>query len=195
MTSRRACRTSAPTPCTSPRSRSTRSPSSRGQPSCRPITGWQFTFGDGIGGPVDGAWGALSIVTDPDADLPITLASVPSRDWDGNPVAGRTIQGAVTVGLTDEQIQRSGRHDLSIPGAITTDPVFFTTPPFTGRYGFGALRCGTDGLNGDDVETVDYPSGTRHAFCYAYYVTPPPSSGTIIIRKQVQGSDASETFS
>ncbi len=32
---------------------------------------------------------------------------------------------------------------------------------------------------------MSYPSGTEHIFCYAYYVTPPPTSGTIIIRKEV----------
>ncbi len=80
----------------------------------------------------------------------------------------------------------AGRHHHR-PGPLPSGP-------FAGRYGFGALRCSIDDLNGDNVETIAFPSGTRHAFCYAYYVTPPPSSGKLVIRKQVQGSDAQETF-
>ncbi|MBV9923033.1 MAG: hypothetical protein JOY78_19590, partial [Pseudonocardia sp.] len=42
-------------------------------------------------------------------------------------------------------------------------------------------------LNGDNVETIGFPQGARHVFCFAYYVTPPPTSGTIVVRKQVTG--------
>jgi hypothetical protein len=31
-------------------------------------------------------------------------------------------------------------------------------------------------------------------YCYAYYVTPPPSSGKIVIRKEVEGAQDAETF-
>ena len=169
-----------------------------GQPSCRPITGWSFTFGDGIAGnTVDGPWGELSVVTDPDGgQQPVTKDTVPARDFNGHPVGGgETIAGAVTVGLNHDQVERSTRNSLWLQGGTTTDPVLFTTPPFAGRYGFGALRCAVDNLNGDNVETIQFPSGTRHMYCYAYYVTPPPSSGKIVIRKQVEGSEAAESFS
>jgi uncharacterized repeat protein (TIGR01451 family) len=166
-----------------------------GQPTCRPITGWRFTLGDGIAGDtVDGVWGKLSVVTDPDSPDFTTAATVPARDWQGDPVAGATVAGAVTVGLTDAQVDRSDNYSLWLQGGTTTDPVLWSDPQFAGRYGFGALRCSIDNLNGDNVETIDFPSGTRHAYCYAYYVTPPPSSGTIVIRKQVEGPDAPETF-
>ena len=69
-----------------------------------------------------------------------------------------------------------------------------TASRFAGRYGFAALRCAIDDLNGDNVECDPYPSGVRHVFCFAYYVTPPPSSGTIVIRKQVQGPADAESF-
>ena len=166
-----------------------------GQPTCRPITGWRFTFGDGIiERAVEGPWGALSIVTDPDQPQALTRASVPARDWQGDPVGGARIAGAVTVELTDAQSERAGRNALWIQGGTTTDPVLFSDPAFAGRYGFGALRCSIDDLNGDNVETIAFPSGTEHAFCYAYYVTPPPSSGTIVVRKEVEGAEASESF-
>jgi hypothetical protein len=50
------------------------------------------------------------------------------------------------------------------------------------------VRCATDNVNGDNVEYIFFPSGTNHVFCYAYYVSPPPTSGTIIIHKTVIGA-------
>ena len=68
-------------------------------------------------------------------------------------------------------------------------------PAFADQFGFGALRCAIDNLNGDNVEWIQYPAGGRHVYCYAYYVTPPPTSGTIIIRKQVSDPpQADQTF-
>ncbi len=67
--------------------------------------------------------------------------------------------------------------------------------PYPGQFGFGALRCSIDNLNGDNVEWIAYPQGTEHVFCYAYYVRPPPTSGTIVIRKEVRGTPgATQTF-
>jgi uncharacterized repeat protein (TIGR01451 family) len=168
-----------------------------GQPKCRPVVGWRFTFGESyVSRAVSGPWGALSIVTDPDAQQPVTKDSVPAKDFDGNPVGGGAkIDGAVTVGLNRDQVDRAAANRLWIQGGTPEDPVLYSDPQFAGRYGFGALRCAIDDLNGDNVETIQFPAGARHVFCYAYYVTPPPSSGTIVIRKQVQGSgDAAETF-
>ncbi len=74
------------------------------------------------------------------------------------------------------------------------DPVLDKT--FPGQFGFGALRCAIDNLNGDNVEWIQFPAGTTHVFCYAYYVRPPPTSGTIIIRKAlVPGATQTKTFS
>ena len=64
------------------------------------------------------------------------------------------------------------------------------------EYGFGALRCATDDLNGDNVEYIYFPAGYKHVFCYGIYVKPPPTSGEITIQKQVVGEPAgtSPTF-
>ncbi len=51
-----------------------------------------------------------------------------------------------------------------------------------------ALRCSNDAWNGDNVEYIDFPAGDTHVDCYAVYVEPPPTSGTIVVRKQVTGS-------
>ena len=52
-----------------------------------------------------------------------------------------------------------------------------------------------DNLNGDNVEWISYPQGTEHVFCYAYYVRPPPTSGTIVIRKETRTDEpATQTF-
>ena len=67
---------------------------------------------------------------------------------------------------------------------------------YPGQYGFAALRCAIDNLNGDNVEWIGYPSGASHVFCYAYYVKPPPTSGTIVITKAVSSpAGATHTFS
>jgi hypothetical protein len=168
-----------------------------GQPACRPVAGWRFTFGAGIRSrAVSGPWGSLSIVTDPDGgQRPVTQASVPARDFGGHPVGGGAkIDGAVTIGLDRDQVDRAERNSLWLQGGTPEDPVLYSDPQFAGRYGFGALRCAIDDLNGDNVETIQFPTGTRHMFCYAYYVTPPPSSGTIVVRKQVAGSEALASF-
>jgi uncharacterized repeat protein (TIGR01451 family) len=168
-----------------------------GQPTCRPITGWRFTFGDGVEGQVTGPWGALSVVSNPDGgQQPVTKESVPLRDWDGQPVGGAVkLAGAVTIGLNRDQVDRAEENSLWLQGGTPEDPALFGDPQFAGGYGFGALRCSIDNLYGNNVETIQFPSGTRHAFCFAYYVRPPaPTSGTIVIRKQVEGSEADETF-
>jgi uncharacterized repeat protein (TIGR01451 family) len=165
---------------------------SEGQPNCKPITGWQFTLGSGIQEKASkGPWGALSIVTGAEAPTITTKASTPLLGWEGEPIKGQSLQGATTFELNQAQAERSTRRSLWIQGGTTTDPVLFGVPGFEDKYGFGALRCSIDNLNGDNVETIDFPAGTTHAFCYAYYVTPPPTAGRIVIRKQVERSGSS----
>jgi LPXTG-site transpeptidase (sortase) family protein len=170
----------------------------RGQPNCRPITGWRFTLGTGIAGQDVGAWGRLSKVASPYATSIRTLASVPERNPSGNTIGNRTVAGAVTVQLTDAQAQRAQNgNSLWVQGGIPGDPVL--NGQFPNEYGFAALRCSIDNLNGDNVEWIGFPGGQRHAFCYAYYVKPPPTAGTIIVTKSADaypagGSDASVAF-
>jgi uncharacterized repeat protein (TIGR01451 family) len=158
-----------------------------GQPNCSPIVGWRFVLGDGIAGsPSVGTWGSLSQVTNPDGTEVVTQAAVPLRNDDGD-ASGGQLRGAVTVNLTDAQADRASRNALWVQGGVIDDPVL--NNPFPGQYGFAALRCAVDNLNGDNVETAAFPSGARHVYCYAYYVTPPPTSGTIVVRKVVDDPD------
>jgi uncharacterized repeat protein (TIGR01451 family) len=155
-----------------------------GQPNCTPITGWKFTLGKGIGGPVKGTWGSLSIVTNPFSTDITTVASVPDRDNKGRILPGTSIAGATTIELTSEQANLAKKaSSLWIQGGTTTDPVLDAV--FPNQYGFAALRCAIDNLNGDNVEWIQFPGGSRSVYCYAYYVTPPPDSGTIIVKKRV----------
>jgi hypothetical protein len=49
--------------------------------------------------------------------------------------------------------------------------------------------------SGDNVEYIKYPTGSRHVYCFAYYVVAPPTSGTIVIRKEVSSpADADQEF-
>ncbi len=165
------------------------------QPNCTPLADWQLTLGKGYRTrAVTGPWGALSVVTDPYDTSIVTQPSVPLLDPSGTPT-GQSIAGAVTIELTEDQLERATKpNTLWIQGGTDSDPIL--NQLFPGEYGFGALRCAIDNLNGDNVEWISYPSGTEHVFCYAYYVKPPPTSGTIVVRKVVEGvtGGATETF-
>ncbi len=166
------------------------------QDACAPITNWRFTLGTGYQSrAVTGKWGSLSKVTNPFADQPVTKASVPLLNDQGQKIRDETIAGAKTFELTAAQAKLAANNNsLWIQGGTTTDPVLDT--PFPDEYGFGALRCAIDDLNGDNVEWIAYPTGARHVFCFAYYVKPPPTSGTIIVRKAVDApaGQPSESF-
>jgi uncharacterized repeat protein (TIGR01451 family) len=155
-----------------------------GQPNCTPITGWRFTLGTGYATrAVDGPWGSLSKVLNPYSTSIVTQPSTPVLDSQGRPT-GAELPGAVTVALTPAQAARATTSSsLWVQGGTPDDPVLDTV--FPGEYGFGALRCAIDNLNGDNVEWIAYPVGARHVFCYAYYVRPPPDAGTIVVRKVV----------
>ncbi len=172
------------------------------QPDCKPIpasladTGWTFTLGRGIQSQaVTGPWGALSIVTNPFPDVHTTAYATLLRGIDGRPVSPPAkLFGATTFELSTEEAALATRSSsLWIQGGTPDDPILNKT--FPGQFGFGALRCAIDNLNGDNVEWIQFPAGTTHVFCYAYYVRPPPTSGTIIIRKQlVPGATDTKAF-
>jgi len=153
-------------------------------PDCSPLVGWKFQWGRGVGGQVD----LLSTVSGALGQTASTQASTPWLDAQGQPT-GRTLDGAVTVTLDDQLRQLALSGGLWIQGGTTTDPLLASVFG-RGTYGFGALRCSVDNLNGDNVETVAFPSGASHVFCYYYAVTPPPGAGHIVVRKQLEGGGA-----
>jgi uncharacterized repeat protein (TIGR01451 family) len=142
---------------------------------------------------VAGPWGSLSIVTGAFPTSIVTKSSVPLLNSLAEDT-GSTIAGAVTIRLTDEQVKLASRANaLWAQGGTTSDPVLDQQYP--NQYGFAALRCAVDNLNGDNVEWIGYPAGASHVFCFAYYVKPPPTSGTIIVRKEVSTpAGATQTF-
>ena len=161
------------------------------QPNCTPLTGWQFQFGDGINGITPGT--NLSRVSNPVTPPLTTQSSVPLLDTSGN-LTGSVIAGAVTTTLTQAQITQAANHNLWVQGGTTTDPLGNGTFG-AGKYGFGALRCAVDNLNGDNVEWVGFPSGQTHVFCYYYAVTPPKPAATVTIVKQLGlGATSPEIF-
>jgi uncharacterized repeat protein (TIGR01451 family) len=165
-----------------------------GQPSCTPLSDWTFVLGTGYRSrAVTGSWGSLSIVSGAFPTSIVTKSSVPLLNSLGENT-GSTIAGAVTIRLTDEQVNLASRaSSLWAQGGTTSDPVLDQQYPH--QYGFAALRCAVDNLNGDNVEWIGYPAGASHVFCFAYYVKPPPTSGTIIVRKEVSApAGATQTF-
>jgi len=163
-----------------------------GQPACRPLPDWRFTLGTGDETrAVIGPWGALARVLGPYDTSIVTQTAVPLLDANGQDTGG-SLAGAVTVPLTREQADRAAvSSSLWVQGGTPADPVLDQVYP--GEYGFAALRCAVDDLNGDNVEWIAYPKGATHVFCYAYYVKPPPTSGTIVVRKVVDSPEATGT--
>lgn len=141
---------------------------------CKPLPNWEFMLGHGFQSrAVKGPWGSLSKITDPFARAPIvTQSSTPLYDQYHNRIRGRSVAGAVTIELTRaERKQASQADQLWTQGGTPTDPVL--ARKFSGpQYGFGALRCGTDDVNGDNVEYLFFPAGVKH-LCSA---TPSTSS-------------------
>jgi Domain of unknown function DUF11 len=159
------------------------------QDKCDPITGWNFKMGTGIEGRADtGVWGSLSKVTNPYDTSITTESSTPLLDQDAKPIGTQTLPGATTIQLTNaERQQASNSGSLWAQGGVPGDPVLVSKFPGP-KYGFGALRCATDDLNGDNVEYIYFPSGVNHVFCYGIYVKPPPTAGLITIQKRVVGA-------
>jgi uncharacterized repeat protein (TIGR01451 family) len=164
------------------------------QTACTPLPGWQFTLGHGYESrAVTGPWGSLSKVTDPFPRLPIvTRSSTPLYNQYHHQVDDLQIPGAVTIELTRaERAQGSNPQSLWAQGGTPDDPVLAQKFPGP-EYGFAALRCATDAYNGDNVEYIMFPTGVHHVFCYAFYVKPPPTAGTITIQKHVVGAPVGE---
>ncbi|WP_426510092.1 prealbumin-like fold domain-containing protein [Dactylosporangium sp. McL0621] len=139
---------------------------------CTPLNGWQFSLGAG-----HEKKSALSTVTTPATGSGPTAAAAPLLGRTGQK-SGQTIDGAVTVTLTDEQAKAAARHQLWAQGGSPGDPLLAGA----GGYGFGVLRCGIDGHAGANVQWVGFPAGARHVFCYAYYVKGAQPTGTLIVR-------------
>ncbi|WIB33079.1 hypothetical protein [Curtobacterium sp. MCSS17_005] len=161
-----------------------------GNANCRPLPNWQMTTGTWFNGKTP-ATQNLSTVTSPFATTIRTGASTPLLNTDGDPTGG-VLPGAVTMELTADQLAAAnsgGR--LWIQGGTPSDPLNGQAD----QYGFAALRCGQDAVNGDNVEAVYFPSGQHHVFCFYYAVTPPPQSGTIVVQKQLAAdSNGTGTF-
>lgn len=161
-----------------------------GSPKCSPLPDWRLTMGRSHQGKSATTLN-LSTVTQPFTTSIVTKPSVPELDAQGEDT-GRTIEGAVTVALdpTQAQIVRSGQ-TLWVQGGTPSQPLNGQEE----THGYAALRCAQDAVNGDNVEFVSFPKNQTHVFCYYYAVSPPPESGTIIVRKQLApGSVGQGTF-
>jgi len=162
------------------------------QAACAPMTGWRFTLGAGT---AEGSASDLSVVTRAFTTDVVTAASVPQLAADGSETGG-TLAGAVTVELTEAQALRAqdvGR--LWIQGG-TPSPRAGNAGQLNGQQAtlaFGSLRCAVDARKGDNVEWIQYTGGSRHVYCFAYYVDT-VKTGTITIRKAAEGGEGT-TFS
>jgi hypothetical protein len=161
-----------------------------GSPLCQPLTDWRFTLGQNIQAKSPATL-ELSTVTGAYATNIVTGSSTPLLDAQGQPT-GQNLVGAVTVPLDAAQLARiqSGQK-IWVQGGTPAAPLNGQQT----TYGYAALRCSYDVLNGDNVEFVGFRSGETHVFCFYYAVTPPPDPGTIIVRKQLAaGTNGGDTF-
>jgi hypothetical protein len=147
---------------------------------CRPLNDWRLALGTGYTGKTASSL-YLSTVTGAYPTSIVTQPSVPQLDDQGNPT-GQTIEGAVTVTLTQAQAERAQRaNSLWTQGGTPIAPL----NGLQQEYGFAALRCGIDNLNGDNVEWIAFNARATHTFCYYYAIQPPPQSAVITVRKQL----------
>ncbi|MEU6846804.1 DUF5979 domain-containing protein [Streptomyces sp. NPDC046716] len=153
-------------------------------PPCEALPDWTFSTGTGITGKTSASLN-LSTVTSPVRQNLTTRASTPELDAQGNDT-GRTLDGAVTVDLNSRELAAGS--GLVVQGGTKSQPL----NGLQEQYGFAALRCAQDSVNGDNVEYVTFPSGTRHVFCYYYAITPPPDAGTIKVIKKAVPETAGE---
>ena len=161
------------------------------QTACKPLPNWTFAFGNGIA--LNAAGTNLSYVTGTSSvnnRQVTTQASTPLLDTNGNPT-GQQIAGATTFTLTSAELTLAGQGNLWAMGGTPSQPLNGQGE----QYGFAALRCAMDNLNGDNVEWIGFPSGMSHVFCFAFYVQPPPTGGTIVIKKSLaEALPAPQTF-
>ena len=158
--------------------------------SCTPLTNWRFSLGQGIVGKTPASL-QLSTVSSPYSTSIVTGASTPILNSSGTPTGG-SLAGAVTVALTQAQVDRAQQGQrLWVQGGTPSQPL----NGLESQYGFAALRCAVDNVNGDNVEWIGFPGAATHVFCYYYAVQPPPEAGTIIVRKELAaGSNGPNAF-
>jgi len=159
------------------------------QTSCHALSGWKFSFGSGYTRPVPGT--NLSYVTGTSSTnnrIETTKSSTPLLDQYGVPT-GTNIAGATTFTLSQSEISMaSAPNRYWVMGGTPSQPL----GPNPADYGFAALRCATDNLNGDNVEWISFPTTATHVFCYAFYVQPPPTAGVINIVKKITAPQPSD---
>jgi hypothetical protein len=161
-------------------------------PGCRPLAGWKFKLGTNYVTKGDvGVWGALSHVTNPYSTDITTSATTALYNRYHQRIPGAELAGATTIELTAAQReQATSSQSLWLQGGVPGTPI--TGDP--NLYAFAALRCATDNLNGDNVEFIAYPTGANHVFCYAYYISPAPKPGRIVVRKELAPENLPSNF-
>jgi hypothetical protein len=136
--------------------------------SCEPLAGISFTLGAGRE-----KKGAMSTVTAPGSPA-TTLADTPLFDEVGRP-GGSPLRGAVTVQLDEAQMNLAGKRELWAQGGTPAAPL-------PSGLLFAVLRCGIDGRTGGNAQWIGFLPGTRHAFCFAYYVRGAAPTGTVTVK-------------
>ncbi|MFJ1792062.1 hypothetical protein [Kitasatospora griseola] len=118
------------------------------------MPGWTFSTGTGFAAKSPAALELTTAQSQLRTGV-TTQASTPELDAQGNPT-GRALDGAVTVQLNAAEPAAAERTSLIAQGGSKSAPL----NGMQDTYGFAALRCAQDSLNGDNVEYVSFPSGS-----------------------------------
>ncbi len=140
---------------------------------------------------VPGPWGACRSSTTPARPSDDQRRVAAARPH-GRPT-GKTIDGATTI-RTQPGRKRNSRRDARSGSRAARRPTRSSTrsSPAAVRLRRAALRHRQPQRRQRRVDRL--PAGVTHVFCFAYYVKPPPTSGTIVIRKEVGAGAPAETF-
>ena len=105
----------------------------------------------------------------------------------------RTIAGATTIKLTEDQVDSWPRSRARCGSWAGRRPIRCRgVPAFNDQ--FASARCAAGSTTSTATTSSGSPSrpAVDHVFCFAYYVTPPPTSGTIIVRKRLRSRPSAD---
>jgi hypothetical protein len=181
-----------PTPTPDPTPTPTPDPTPTPEPEAADVTIWKYvcpSYGDVPANQnpsnqdaTGGRWAELdssyqTVMVDPGTDVP--EACEPAAGWSfelrrGN--GGSLIDTAVTGADGSATVEISG-DDVARLGAGSWSGGVIVTEVVEPEHGFGALRCYTDILNGDNLESIYGWNGDDALTCIAYNVaeTPEPT--------------------
>ena len=127
-----------------------------------------------------GHWGELdtsyqTVEVNPATDVPATCVAQPGVGFVLTRGDGGSVISMPTTGADGSVVVTLAGEDAVLPKASSWNTGVVVTQDVQEGYGFGALRCFTDVLNGDNVEGIYGWNGRDALVCIAYNVAESPT--------------------